>query len=403
MKDYYKILSVSPNASQEEIKKAYRRLAKRYHPDLNRGDSEAEEKFKEIQEAYEVLGDEQKRKQYDYMRSNPFAGSYGERGGKRYTSRETPFDPFNINFEDIFTGSADFGTGFGDPFAEFGFRGEAQNRVLYEVDLKVRLSELYNGCTKSVSFVLGNRKHKINLEIPARTPPGSTIKFMTDINKTKIVIYAHINMVKDVTGVDIEGLDIICTVPVPFYYMIEGGRIDVNPFTGLHVRINIPPNTYAGDYFVIKGKGFQQDGKTGNLYVKADITIPKLDNFEQKLIKVLAKRKSGELGSNEIYKLIWDALNEEYPNHSRVPSSNEGNYVASPSQQFDISNAEIADANGNSSSSNSSLSNSSSSNSGPSSSNPSSLHEADAESAHEYISGHKTEGDTHDEQTQAAM
>ena len=342
MKDYYKILSVSPSASQEEIKKAYRRLAKKYHPDVNRGDVAAEEKFKEIQEAYEVLSDEQKRRQYDYMRSNPFAGASGGRGGGRYSSRESsPFDTFNINFEDLFGGGSGFNSGFGssssDPFSDFGFRGESYNRVVYEVDLKIRLTELYNGCSKAVSLVLGNRKHRIDLEVPPRTPPGTTIKFMTEINKTKITIYAHINMVKDVTGVDVEDLDIICTVPVPFYYMIEGGRIDVNPFNGLHVRINIPPNTYAGDYFVIKGKGFQQDGKTGNLYVKADITIPKLDNFEQKLIKVLAKRKSGELSSNEIYKLIWEALNEEYPNYSYISSSHQNSSDVNVARHSDFS------------------------------------------------------------------
>lgn len=400
MKDYYKILSVSPNASQEEIKKAYRRLAKKYHPDVNRGDAAAEEKFKEIQEAYEVLGDEQKRKQYDYMRSNPFAGAHGERGGRRYSSREgSPFDTFNINFEDLFGTGADFGAGFSDPFSEFGFRGEVHNRVVYEVDLKVRLTELYNGCTKSVSFVLGNRKHRIDLEIPARTPPGSTIKFITEINKTKIIIYAHINMIKDVTNVDVEELDIICTVPVPFYYMIEGGRIDVNPFIGLHVRINIPPNTYAGDYFVIKGKGFQQESKTGNLYVKADITIPKLDNFEQKLIKVLAKRKSGELGSNEIYRLIWEALNEEYPNHSYISSSNQSSSGVSSPRQFDTSNTGKTNTNG------SSYSGSAAEASAEASTEASTeaANEAVPDSTYQYVPEQKDMEGTHESQSQPTM
>ena len=170
-KDYYKILEVDKNASQEEIKKSFRRLAKKYHPDLNPNDEVAQEKFKEINEAYEVLGDEEKKKKYDM-----FGSSYNFTGGQN-------FDPSQYGFGNGYTytyttsgdgaGFSDFSICFGgDSGSGFNIndlfggakggrasrRGYRPERQSYDSELNITLEEGYKGTTKSISLNFGGQR-----------------------------------------------------------------------------------------------------------------------------------------------------------------------------------------------------------------------------------------------------
>lgn len=316
LKDYYSILGVSENATSDDIKRAYRRLAKKYHPDINK-DPDAESKFKEIQEAYDVLSDERTRREYDARRKGFGGGWTGNMGGGR-TGRGVGDDFFRINIEDLFGAGRGDWTNDWDPIeSAFGFGGSrfgGSQRITMKTSMKVSLEELYNGTTKSINLINGNKRSKIEIQIPPRTPPYSVIEYTDEEGKVVRIIHIKLEPTDIPNNIEVDDSDIVATVPVPFYYLIDGGRIEVNLFKGLHVRINIPPDTYVGDYFVIKEKGFRkEDGRFGNLYIKADITIPNLDPFEQKLIKALAKRKGREASSEEIYTMIFESLRDEYP------------------------------------------------------------------------------------------
>ncbi len=145
-KDYYKILGVSPNATLEEIKKAYRRLANTYHPDKNPGNKEAEEKFKEINEAYEVLSDREKRRQYDAMRS----GGFYEGWGGRTAGGRSPFNPFAEIFESFFS-SAFVSDDYDTIFQDFG-RNEYVGPKLGDIKIEIPVSRSDIGKPKTITY-----------------------------------------------------------------------------------------------------------------------------------------------------------------------------------------------------------------------------------------------------------
>ena len=157
-RDYYEVLGVDKQASEDEIKKAYRKIAIKYHPDRNPGDKEAEEKFKEAAEAYEVLHDPQKRQQYDQFGFNGPQGGFGGFGGGAGMDMNDIFSMFG----DIFGGHGGFGGGFG------GFGGSAQPQQYQGRDLRVQakltLEEAYAGCTK---------KFKIRKDVPCSSCHGT--------------------------------------------------------------------------------------------------------------------------------------------------------------------------------------------------------------------------------------
>ena len=306
-KDYYKILGVSKSASQDEIKKAYRKLAVKYHPDKNAGNKSAEDKFKEIGEAYEVLKDSEKRKKYDqlganwkqYQNAGPGQGGYGfsNFGGANRGSGSTFY--YEGDLGDIFGSS---GEGFSDFFNSFfggggtgrrsGFSGQQQHFKGSDLrtEMEITLEEAFSGTTRILN--VNGEKLRVKtkpgayngqeLRIRGKGGPGSNVSNRGDI-------YVKIKILPD-ARYTIVGNDLVLKTDVDLYTAVLGGKIEINTFSG---KINVPVSagTQNGNKLRIRGKGMPVYGKSvaaGDLYVQLNVVIPKnLGQEEQNLFRKL--------------------------------------------------------------------------------------------------------------------
>jgi len=296
-KDYYKILGVSKNASQEEIKKAFRKLAVKYHPDKNPGDKSAEAKFKEINEANEVLSDPVKRKQYDELGSNWKQYQRGDGfDWNKYRQHHTDFDDSffsnfgNSGFSDFF--EAFFGRGFN--------QGRTRNRsghIKYKgqdihAELSVSLEEAFKGSEKI--FEINGQKIKLKirkgirdgqvLKLTGKGYPGQNGGSPGDLLITvKVTAHPRFKRIDD---------DLYMDLPVDLYTAILGGNTEIDTFRG-KVKLNIPAGTQNGKTFRLPSMGmpvYNHDNKYGDLYVKTEIIIPaNLSGDEINLFKRLAE------------------------------------------------------------------------------------------------------------------
>ena len=294
-KDYYKVLGVDKKASTEEIKKAYRKLAVKYHPDKNPGNKHAEEKFKEINEANTVLTDPEKRRQYDELGDNwkyaqqgggGFGGNRTGAGqGRTYTSEE---------FEDIFGGGG--GSGFSDFFETiFGNRGGRSRTATgthYRADLEISLQDAYQGAEKI--FELDGQKLRIKLKpgitdeqvvkLKGKGGPGANGGPAGDLLIT-------VKVAEDPT-IRREGDDLHMEAPIDLYTAVLGGKASIRTLKGI-IKIDIAKGTDSGKVLRLKGLGmphYNTPGEFGNMYVKLQITVPKnLSERETELFKQLAQ------------------------------------------------------------------------------------------------------------------
>jgi curved DNA-binding protein len=296
-KDYYKVLGVNKNASQDEIKKAYRKLAVKYHPDKNPGDKKAEEKFKEITEANEVLGDPEKRKKYDTLGANwkqyehaDFSGAGGGFGGQRGGQG---YYEYNGNAEDIFGGggfSDFFNSFFGGGGSERGFGGfqqEMPGRNI-EGEATITLQEAFTGTERIID--LGTEKLKVKIKPGAYE--GLVLKSKGKGMKGRsgkagdlyITVHIQPNHVFKRTGNDLH-----IDVPVDVFTLMMGGKVPVTTLSG-EVTITVPEGSQNGKKFRLKGKGmpvYNEQG-VGDLYIKVEAKLPVSFTEEQKeLIKKL--------------------------------------------------------------------------------------------------------------------
>lgn len=291
-KDYYKILGVAENATADEIKRAYRKLAKEYHPDRRGGDKQAEERFKEISEAYQVLGDEKKRKEYDMLRKNPFAGREGFNyegtgpGGFRVHFGEGGFGNLGDVFGDLFG----FGRGgrnhrrreeFGD-FMDiedlFSRRTETQVRRGADVEARVTVPfELAaNGGETIISTGSGKR---IKLKIPPGIEEGKKIRVPGQgapgpAGGEPGDLYVTINIAPH-PEFERKGNDIYSTANINVAQAILGTEIQVRTVGNKKVKLKIPPLTSSGKVFRLPGMGIQSKSGRGDHYVKVNIVVPK--------------------------------------------------------------------------------------------------------------------------------
>lgn len=319
-KDYYKILGVGRGASQDEIKKKYRKLAAKYHPDKNPDDPTAEKKFKEVGEAYEVLKDPEKRKLYDQVGSDwkqyqraqqqghgqggfdfsQYANQYGHgrRGGQRVEfdlddlfggrqAGQSGGSPFSSFFETLFGGG---GGGFQQEFRTRGRRQQQGQDVEAIVD--VSLKDVIEGATKT--FRLNGEQVKV--KVPAGIEDGKRLKLKGKGHAvapggTKGDLYLKIK-VNLPPNIEKKGKDLYHTEKVDLYTAMLGGTITVQTATG-RVKLNIPPETPNGKLFKLSGRGippFKSSGKPGNYYIRVEIELPQnLSEKEKKLFKELAK------------------------------------------------------------------------------------------------------------------
>lgn len=293
--DYYKVLGVDKSATQDEIKKAYRKLARKYHPDLNPNDKEAEKKFKQINEANEVLGNPENRKKYDkYGKDWQHAEAYEKARAQQQSAGQGAYTYESSNFGDAdysdFFESL-FGGGFGKRSSSRGFKGED-----YRAEMQIHIRDAWRTHKKTFNF---NGKD-LRITVPAGISDGQEIKLKGYGGKgvnggpdgDLFIVFKIIND----TAFKRVGNDLYKTVDLDLYTAVLGGELMVDTFDG-KAKINIKAGTSNGTKMRLKGKGFpvyKKEGQFGNLILTFNIEIPQnLSDREKELFNELAKlRKS---------------------------------------------------------------------------------------------------------------
>jgi curved DNA-binding protein len=309
-KDYYKILGVDRNADEKEIKKAYRRLARQYHPDVNPGDAAAEARFKEINEANEVLSDKEKRGKYDalgqqYQRWQQTGGQPGGFDWSQWTAARGQPGGVNVQYGDI---NELFGSGgFSDFFeAVFGGRGgyesvRAERRVPQrgqdvEGEVDIMLEEAFRGTQRTVS--LGERR--LEVKIPPGVKTGSRVRVQGEGepsagNALPGDLYLRVNVLPHAVY-ERRGDDLYRDVIVDLFTAVLGGEARVETLDG-SVALRIPPETQPGRTFRLAGRGMphlRNPNEHGDLYARARLTLPdKLTDRERELVRQWAELRRG--------------------------------------------------------------------------------------------------------------
>lgn len=302
--NYYKILDVDKTASVDEIKKAYRKMALKYHPDRNAGDKGAEEKFKKISEAYAVLSDPEKRKQYDSFGSQAFSQKFTQEDIFRNVDlneilRDLGFGGFGGGFSQTRTFGRG-GTG-GTPFAEF-FGGQqhynqprAQKGRDLKYNLSITLEEVFFGTEKKISLKGGEKSSKINMKIPAGVATGQKLrvagKGLPGTNGGPSGdLFININVISHPAFTREEN-DIYADKSINFSEAVLGTSLNVKTLGGEIKRIKIPKGTQNGTKIRMKGYGLPYFKKTGygDQYVRIRVTVPKkLTEKQAELIEKLS-------------------------------------------------------------------------------------------------------------------
>jgi curved DNA-binding protein len=297
--DYYKVLGLGKNASSDDIKKAYRKLARKYHPDLNPNDKEAEKRFKEINEANEVLSDPDKRKKYDQYGADWKHAEQFEQAKQQQQYRQYQSDPFaghgqyysytdeeGADFSEFF--SSMFGRGGGNKQTKF--RGQD-----YRAEVQLNLTDAYQ--SHHQTFTVNGKN--IRIAVPAGIENGQEIKIKEHgasgvnggPNGDLFITFIIINN----TAFTRTGNDLYFNAPLDFYKAILGGEETIETLSG-KVKLTIPPETQNGAKVRLKGKGFpvyKKDGTFGDLYITWQIQMPKhLNAKEKELFEQLAAEAS---------------------------------------------------------------------------------------------------------------
>jgi len=302
-KDYYKILGLDKNASVDEIKKAYRKLALKYHPDKNPNNKAAEDKFKEINEANEVLSDPEKKRKYDELGSN--YNQYQQQGSREGNFDWSKWTAGNQGRGSSFSGEQAFGNeGEFSSFFESVFGGGFNNTRRgstkmkgqdYRAEIEVSLEDAYhgtesrievNGKTLQMKLKPGIKNGQV-LRIKEKGGPGRNGGPKGDIYLTLIIPeHPHFERRED---------DLYCNAPVDLYTAVLGGKQLVITLKG-NIRIDIPAGTDNGKTLRLKGMGMPKFGKVnefGDLYAKLSIVLPKnLTEKEIKLFKELQELRN---------------------------------------------------------------------------------------------------------------
>lgn len=307
-KDYYKILGVDKKASKDEIKKQYKKLARKYHPDVNPGNKEAEENFKAINEAHEVLSDDEKRQKYDTLGADwkRYEQSGNPQGGFDWSQYAQPDaggsyqtytgDFADENFSDFFSsmfGGAGGSAGRGSRRGSMAFKGQD-----YSADLPLSLEEAYQGGKRTLTV---NDKN-LRITIKPGVEDGQTIRLKGNgapgINGGENGdLYITFRITPD-SQYTRKGNDLYVDATVPVYLAALGGETIVHTLSG-QLKIRVKPETKNNTLLRLKGKGFpvyNQAGSFGDLYVKINLQLPEnLTAQEKDLFRQLAKLRGETL------------------------------------------------------------------------------------------------------------
>jgi len=260
-KDYYAVLGVSKDAAAEAIKKAYRKLALKYHPDKNPGDKKSEEKFKEITEAYAVLSDPEKRRQYDQFGESGFHQRFSQEDIYRNFDVGDIFREFGFGTDDIF--SHLFGGRGGQPHARFygGGRPQAVKGQDYSMRLAIPLRQAVLGGERRVDFRRDGQMEHLQLRIPAGIESGQKLRVAGKGGASPM-------------GGSRQGNDLYVKVQLPFSGACLGTSVDVPTLAG-EKRVKVPPGMAAGGKIRLKGFGVPiRGGGKGDLYAVIEVAVP---------------------------------------------------------------------------------------------------------------------------------
>ena len=307
-KDYYKILGVDKNASEKDIKRAFRRLARESHPDVNPNDARAEERFKEINEAHEVLSDPEKRQKYDRLgadwhRYQQAGGGPGGFDWGRWTTGR-PGEGVHVRYgtpedlQDLFGGDSPFSDFFSQIFGGMGASpgaGRTQRQIHqrgqdFEQPVEITLQEAYSGTAR----ILQKEHQRLEVKIPAGAKTGTRVRMsghggqgVGGANAGDLFLRVR---VKPDRRFERKGSDLHTTVPVELYTMVLGGEVRVPTMTG-EVVLTIPAGTQSGRTFRLRGKGMphlRQPDQHGDLYAKVEVRLPsRLTPEQQELFEQL--------------------------------------------------------------------------------------------------------------------
>ncbi|MDX1763237.1 MAG: DnaJ C-terminal domain-containing protein [bacterium] len=303
-KDYYKVLGVSRKATDEEIKKSYRKLARKYHPDVNVGSQEAEARFKELSEAYEVLGDPEKKKQYDLF---GFAGPQGEGPSSGTHRYQTPpgFEGFDFSFSRGGAGGANFQDIFADLFG--GARGARATGPIKGQDVQYTMEIGFEDAVKGLTTRINVNHDTLSVKIPPGVDTGSKVRVAgkgePGINNGPRGDLYIITKVRSHPYFERKGDNIYLELPISFAEAALGAKLRVPTLDGM-TQLTIPPGTQSGQKLRLKGKGVPhlRGGGRGDQFVVIRVTVPRdLDARSEQLVRDLAQLTSEDPRS----KLRW--------------------------------------------------------------------------------------------------
>ena len=317
-KDYYKTLGVAKTATEKEVKQAFRKLARKLHPDVNPGDKAAEARFKEVNEAYEVLGDPSSRKKYDELGANwrmyeqagaqgganPFAGfNTGGSGGRSGFRTMTPEEmeelfgdsnPFSDFFTTFFGGSAGGGAG------ARGTRVRQRPGRDIENEIELSLEDAYRGTTQRLALTHDGHRRTVDVRIPPGVTTGSRVRISGEgepgvggAESGHLYLRVRLN---PHPIFELKGRDLHVRVQVPVATAVLGGEADVQTLSGRPARLRIPPLTQNGQVFRLKGYGMPAIGKPdekSDLYARVDVQLPAQLSAEEREHYEALRRLSG--------------------------------------------------------------------------------------------------------------
>lgn len=338
-KDYYSTLGVAKTSTDKEIKQAYRKLARKHHPDVNPGDKSAESKFKEINEAYEVLGDPAKRKKYDELGANwrayeqagagagpgfsgfdpsqfggwnvhfgggPSAGSGQSAGYRTMTEDEMremfgDENPFSDFFQTFFGGAP--GGGTAEPGRRTrGARGRAARTGRdVEHELTLGLEDAYHGATRRLTLKHDGHARTVDVRIPPGVGDGSRVRVSGEGEHgtggaQAGDLYLRIRLAPH-PQFERKGKDLYVHVAIPLTTAVLGGEAEVRTLGGKSLRLKVPPTTQNAQVFRLKGHGMPVVGKPdehGDLYATVDVQLPRqLTEEQRKVFEELQKLEKG--------------------------------------------------------------------------------------------------------------
>ncbi|RLA71528.1 MAG: J domain-containing protein [Epsilonproteobacteria bacterium] len=287
----YETLGVSASSSDAEIKKAYRKLARKYHPDVNK-DAGAEDKFKEINAAYEVLSDKEKRAKYDQFGDQMFGGQNFHDFAQGQNA--------NVDLDDIlrniFGGGGSGGGGFGGGQAGFGgggFGGGGFSQQSVNLDIETSVTIPFNVAVLGGKHSVSLRSESFDIKIPAGIKSGEKLRVRgkgKSANGQSGDLYLKINIAENIDYVR-EGDNLVKTFEVELVKALFGGKVKVRTLEK-EITLKVPQNTKNGQRFRVKEMGVmnRKSKQRGDLYLKANIILPKVEEMDEELIEMMKQK-----------------------------------------------------------------------------------------------------------------